>query len=86
MRGLPINVQLVVLIVVYEAASLLEDRKVGVVPLRQQVEVISVVQLSAYFHRLSITRVEPPHRVYVGPVAFLPALSQPHLRFTKVRL
>lgn len=42
MRGLPIHIQLVVLVVIDEAATLLEYGKVRVIPLRQQVEVVSV--------------------------------------------
>lgn len=86
MRGLPVDVQLVVLIVVYEAATFLEYSEVGIISLRQLVQVVAVRQLRPYFHRLPIARVELPHRVDVRPVALLTTLAQPHLRLTEVAL
>lgn len=85
MRGLSINVQLVILVVVYKAAPLLEYREMRVVALRQHVQIIPVRQLRTHFHGLA-RRVELPHGVDVRPVALLTALSQPHLRFAEVAL
>lgn len=86
MRWLPVHIQLVVLIVVNEAAALLEYREVCVVALREQVQVIAMRELRAHFHRLPGRRVELPKRVDVRPVAFLPALPQPHLRLLDITL
>lgn len=86
MRGLSINVQLVVLIVVDEAAALLEYREVRVVALREHVEVVAVRELRPHLDRLPICGVELPYSVYVRPVALLAALAQPHLRLAHVAL
>lgn len=85
MRGLPINVQLVVLVVVYKTTPFLEYREMRVVALRQHVQVVPVRQLRAHFHGLP-RRVELPHGVDVRPVALLAALPQPHLRLAEVAL
>lgn len=77
---------MVVLIVVYEAAALLEYGEVRVVALRQHVEVVAVRELRAHLHRLLVGGVELAHRVDVRPVALLAALAQPHLRLAEVAL
>lgn len=86
MRGLPINVQLIVLIVVNETTTLLEDGEVCIVALRQQVQVIPMRQLGPDLYRLPIRRVEFPESVYVRPVAFLATFAKPDLRFTEITL
>lgn len=86
MRGLPINVQLIVLVVVNETTTLLEDGEVRVITLRQQVQVIPMRQLGPDLYRLPIRRVEFPESVNVGPVALLSTLAKPDLRFTEITL
>lgn len=86
MRGLSINVQLVVLIVVDETTAFLEYREVRVVALREHVEVVAVRELRAHLHGLAVGRVELADGVDVRPVALLPALAQPHLRLAHVAL
>lgn len=86
MRGLSINVQLIVLIVVDEAAALLEDGEVRFVTLREKVQVVPVRQLRPHFDRLSIDGVDLPQRVDIRPVALLTALAQSDLRFADIAL
>lgn len=78
MTRLLVDVQLEVLVVDQEAASLLEDRKVGVVPLRQQVHVVAMRQLGAHLDRLVVDE-WPANRVNVGPVTLLAAFTQSRL-------
>lgn len=85
-RGLAVDVELVVLVVVDEAAALLEDGEVRVVALRQQVEVVAVRELRAHLHGLLVGGVELAQRVDVRPVALLAALAQAHLRLAHVAL
>lgn len=58
MSWLPVNVKLVILIIVDKATAFLVDGKMCFIPLRKQIEVIPMRELSAHFHRLSIARVE----------------------------
>ena len=51
-RGLPVDVELEVLVLVHEAAARLEDGEVGGVLLRQQVRVVAVRQLRLHLDRL----------------------------------
>lgn len=86
MCWLPIDIQLIVLIVVNEATTFLEYREVSVVSLREQVQVIPMIQLRPYFDRLPIRGMELPQRVDIRPVVLLPSLTQPDLRFTQIAL
>lgn len=86
MCRLPVNVQLIVLIVVDETPPLLKYREVGVVALRQQIQIIAVRELSAHLHRLSIRGVELPQRVNIRPVALLAAFPEPDLGFAHIAL
>ena len=52
MRGLPVDVELEVLVLVHEAAARLEDGEVGGVLLREQVRVVAVRQLRLHLDRL----------------------------------
>ena len=51
-RGLPVDVELEVLVLVHEAAARLEDGEVGGVLLREQVRVVAVRQLRLHLNRL----------------------------------
>ena len=51
-RGLPVDVELEVLVLVHEAAARLEDGEVGGVLLREQVRVVAVRQLRLHLDRL----------------------------------
>ena len=52
MRGLPVDVELEVLVLVHEATARLEDGEVGGVLLREQVRVVAVRQLRLHLDRL----------------------------------
>lgn len=84
MCGLSVNVQLVVLVIVDEAAALLEYREVSVVSLRQKVEIIPMRELRTDLNGLPVSGMEPPDGVDVGPVALLAALAQPRLGLAEI--
>lgn len=86
MRRSSVNIELIILIIVYETAALLKYSEVSIVTLRQEVEVVAVRELRAHLHRGPAGRVEPADRVHVRPVAFLTALAEPDLRASHVRL
>lgn len=85
MARLPVDIELKVLIVHQETASLLEYRKVRIVALRQQIHVVAMRQLRAHLDRLA-ANVRPTNRVDVRPVAFLAAFAQTRLQFGSHRL
>lgn len=84
MSRLPVNVKLVILIIIDEAATFLVDCEMCIIPLGQEIDVISVRELRAHFHRLPIARVELPQCVDVRPVALLPSFPKPHLSFADI--
>lgn len=86
MRGLSINVQLVVLIVEDETTTLLVYREMGIVALRKHVQVVPVRQLRPHFYGLPVRRVELPHSVNIRPVTLLTSLAKPNLGFPEITL
>lgn len=75
MAWLLVNVQLEILVVDEEAASLLVDGKVGIVALRQQVHVVAMRQLCLHLDAGLPVDVGTPLRVDVAPVILLAALA-----------
>lgn len=78
MTRLLVDVQLEVLVVDQETASLLEDREMCIVTLRQQIHVVSMRQLCAHLHRLVVDE-RTSNGVNVRPVSFLATFAQSSL-------
>lgn len=70
MARLLVDIQLEVLVVDQETPSLLKNREMSIVTLRQQVHVVAMCQLGANFHRLVVDE-RASNCVNVGPVTLL---------------
>lgn len=69
MSGFPVYIELKVLVVYQEASSSLKYCKMGIVALRQHVQIITMSELSFDFDDLS-AHFWPPDRVYVRPMSY----------------
>lgn len=80
-----VDIHLEVLVVDQEATSLLEDREMCIVALRQQVHVVAMRQLCAHLDRLVVDE-RPTNSVDICPVSFLATFAQARLFFRAHRL
>lgn len=81
MARLFVDIQLVVLIVYQEAASSLVHSEMGVVPLRQQIDIITLGQLRLDLNSRLAVHVWPSNGVNVAPMIVLATFTQTCLYF-----